>query len=577
MVDKNIGKKIKGFTITKKIGAGSFGQIYLCEDKSGKKFAIKMIAKSKINTPMLKNAFMSEVRIMAQIDDPNVLRLYEFMESGSNYYLILPVCNNGDLRKYMDKRGCSFFREEEGVMLLKQLSCGFQALHKANVIHRDFKLDNCFMNDDTILIADLGFAKSTNEMTCTDVGTPYYKAPEILDKEPYSNQVDLWALGVSFYELLFGEYPFGLCFNPAELRQGIRKKCGKDLPMNLKVNNISSECQDLLRRIITEDPKKRLTWAEFYAHPLFEKWGEKIDTPKTKSDLTFFGTALNIVMEAAKKKVEDRFNKAKLSHQDTAGATYYFNPDTENVDNNFEQIKDDDTIDLVILNQINKNAEQTSAFENCKSRYSHECNRCQFIGKAASKLISIANLIPSHPNISSVVISYVFLTRKLKSYLNMCYMSLEQKKDLFGQKFFDEWTKEAGYYYIVDQWSQDVNKGEALWQNHVKPTIPNYQYSVYDQQNLLPSIELESLDLNFIKQVLEVKIYDIKKLICGDPQIVQNYDLHVDILQALVYCIYATNDMDNIHFIEHHQFNWKAFYSKLEDRNSENLQRLAGL
>lgn len=127
--------------------------------------------------------------------------------------------------------------------------------------------------------------------------------------------------------------------------------------MNLKVNNISSECQDLLRRIITEDPKKRLTWAEFYAHPLFEKWGEKIDTPKTKSDLTFFGTALNIVMEAAKKKVEDRFNKAKLSHQDTAGATYYFNPDTENVDNNFEQIKDDDTIDLVILNQINKNAE----------------------------------------------------------------------------------------------------------------------------------------------------------------------------------------------------------------------------
>ena len=92
----------------------------------------------------------------------------------------------------------------------------------------------------------------------------------------------------------------------------------------------------------------------------------------------------------------------------------------------------------------------------------------------------------------------------------MCYVSLEQKKNLFGQDFFDEWTQEAGYYYMVDQWSQDVKKGEALWENHVKPTIPNYQYSVYDEQNLLPAIEQGSLQINFIEQVLVTKIYDIR-------------------------------------------------------------------
>ena len=75
-------------------------------------------------------------------------------------------------------------------------------------MHRDFKVDNLFMHDDTVIIADLGFAKAGREMTQTQCGTPMYMAPEIFEGKTYTNLADLWSVGVSFYELLFGKFPF---------------------------------------------------------------------------------------------------------------------------------------------------------------------------------------------------------------------------------------------------------------------------------------------------------------------------------------------------------------------------------
>lgn len=88
-------------------------------------------------------------------------------------------------------------------------------MHKLNVVHRDIKLDNILRHKNTdgdiiLKIADLGFAKELDEtqMTKTALGTPITKAPEILEKKTYGLECDLYSLGVVFYQILFGNYPF---------------------------------------------------------------------------------------------------------------------------------------------------------------------------------------------------------------------------------------------------------------------------------------------------------------------------------------------------------------------------------
>lgn len=75
-------------------------------------------------------------------------------------------------------------------------------------MHRDFKLENLFMHEENILIGDFGLSKKGVQITTTWIGTPMYMAPEILQGKAYTNAADLWSVGVTFYEMLFGTFPF---------------------------------------------------------------------------------------------------------------------------------------------------------------------------------------------------------------------------------------------------------------------------------------------------------------------------------------------------------------------------------
>ena len=119
-------------------------------------------------------------------------------------------------------------------------------------MHRDFKLANLFMHDDFLVIADFGFVKKGLEMGETYVGTPNNMAPEILEGSSYTYLVDLWAVGVSFFYLLFGKYPFD-GVNRWSLLADIKKKSGSNLEINREINNISKICENFLKKILTYD------------------------------------------------------------------------------------------------------------------------------------------------------------------------------------------------------------------------------------------------------------------------------------------------------------------------------------
>lgn len=116
---------------------------------------------------------------MSEINHPNIMHLFDFYESSKSYYLVMQYCNKGDLEAYLNKQAKNFLTEAEALYFLKQIMNGFQVLRKNRIMHRDFKLANIFLHDETLVIGDFGFARAGYEMAQTNLGTPLTKAPEL--------------------------------------------------------------------------------------------------------------------------------------------------------------------------------------------------------------------------------------------------------------------------------------------------------------------------------------------------------------------------------------------------------------
>jgi serine/threonine protein kinase len=133
------------------------------------------------------------------------------------------------------------------------------------------------------VIGDFGFAKSGVDMTNTRLGTPVTMAPEILEStgsQPYCSKADLWSIGVVYYNMVTGSYPF-LGKNVPSLQQDIMRKHDK-IFRNKKFNLIE---QDLLKRIFVSDPRKRISWNEFFNHEIFKN--KKITISPRRPKVTF--------------------------------------------------------------------------------------------------------------------------------------------------------------------------------------------------------------------------------------------------------------------------------------------------
>ncbi len=123
---------------------------------------------------------------MHSIKHPNIMHLYEYMESSNNYYLVINYCKDGDLEKFLSKQPKNLISEKEAVFFLKQIMNGFKVLHEHKVMHRDFKLANIFLHENNVVIGDFGFAKAGYDMTQTKLGTPITMAPEVHNGEVVS-------------------------------------------------------------------------------------------------------------------------------------------------------------------------------------------------------------------------------------------------------------------------------------------------------------------------------------------------------------------------------------------------------
>lgn len=256
------------------IGSGQFGSVYKAIDsRTDKVYAVKCIAKSLLaKHSKYQELFRQEQSIMAKLDHPNIVHLYDSLETQSNHYLVITFCEGGSLEDLIKKK--QFIKEKEAVYFLQQILNGFEVLRKNNIMHRDLKPDNIFIKEDKMVIGDFGMAKEVLNKAITKVGSPLYLAPEILrsDSSGYTSAVDMWSIGVTFYQMLYGTTPWMSpeITNNEKLHRAILQANGQQLkfPKSPEISELSKE---FLRKALEYNPEQRLSWTNAFNHELFKK------------------------------------------------------------------------------------------------------------------------------------------------------------------------------------------------------------------------------------------------------------------------------------------------------------------
>uniref|UniRef100_A0A7N8XAT2 MAP/microtubule affinity-regulating kinase 3 n=1 Tax=Mastacembelus armatus TaxID=205130 RepID=A0A7N8XAT2_9TELE len=245
---------VGNYRLLKTIGKGNFAKVKLARHiLTGREVAIKIIDKTQLNPTSLQKLFR-EVRIMKILNHPNIVKLFEVIETEKTLYLVMEYASGGEVFDYLVAHGR--MKEKEARAKFRQIVSAVQYCHQKHIVHRDLKAENLLLDADmNIKIADFGFS---NEFTVggkldTFCGSPPYAAPELFQGKKYDGpEVDVWSLGVILYTLVSGSLPFD-GQNLKELRERVLR--GKyRIPFYM-----STDCENLLKRFLVLNPGKRGT------------------------------------------------------------------------------------------------------------------------------------------------------------------------------------------------------------------------------------------------------------------------------------------------------------------------------
>ena len=292
----------KYYYIDKVIGSGGYGNVYLGKDKETQELrAIKVMNINEIKNGLkseymtdeiediLKNyidGFIQEFNIMKICSKNNTniysVKCYEYFNTEKEFVLIMELCDDNLLNYAI--RIKREFTQEEILNIMTQLNNTFRIMKENNIVHRDLKLENILIKyndqtkkDYTVKLTDYGVSKrlfSLSKKCKTHVGTITTMAPEILEgegKNEYNYKCDLWSIGIIIYRLLFKEHPY-----PGLTEIAILNKIKKLGTKNLKKTE-NKDLDNLIKRVLEKNPKKRLDWDEYLNHPFFNQTKEEDD------------------------------------------------------------------------------------------------------------------------------------------------------------------------------------------------------------------------------------------------------------------------------------------------------------
>jgi calcium-dependent protein kinase len=269
------------YSISQRLGKGAYSEVFLGKQRiSGIQRCVKVTHKKNLTIANDESIF-EEVRILSEIDHPNVMKVFEYYQDPNNIYIISEYLSGGELFDRIVANKC--FNEKTAAQYMHQILSAVSYLHSHGVIHRDLKPENIVFEtkdqNSNIKIIDFGTSKKVkvNEKLKAKLGTAYYIAPEVL-KNHYDVKCDIWSCGVILYVFLCGYPPFN-----AKSDEDIFKKIlkGQFAFPSEEWSNISNEAKDLVSKMLKYDPAERPSCSELLKHPWFDNANKETANKET--------------------------------------------------------------------------------------------------------------------------------------------------------------------------------------------------------------------------------------------------------------------------------------------------------
>eukprot|EP00826_Nyctotherus_ovalis_P051220 TRINITY_DN6390_c0_g1_i2.p1 TRINITY_DN6390_c0_g1~~TRINITY_DN6390_c0_g1_i2.p1 ORF type:complete len:549 (-),score=165.41 TRINITY_DN6390_c0_g1_i2:349-1995(-) len=261
---KSIGQYILGRTL----GEGTFGKVRVATHiLTGEKVAIKILEKDRVTDVADVERVAREIHILKIVRHPNLIQLYEIVETTKQLYLVTEYVTGGELYEYIVAN--NKLKEPEACRIFQQIISGVEYIHKLHIVHRDLKPENLMLdNYKNVKLGDFGLSNTykEDERLKTACGSPCYAAPEMIAGKKYNGlQVDIWSVGVVLFALLCGHLPF----EDPNTGNLYKKILNGDytLPAFL-----SAEAKQMVRGILNTDPQKRFTIEDIRGHAWYKQW-----------------------------------------------------------------------------------------------------------------------------------------------------------------------------------------------------------------------------------------------------------------------------------------------------------------
>lgn len=271
-----IPQKIGKYSIVRLIGTGSFSAVVLVrinsptpnpisDSANDKTFACKVVSRVRLVQERNMNRFEQEIRILQSLHHPNIVHVEEIVYIEDYICIIMEYCEKGEIFNHIVQNGA--FSEKDCIQIFKKIVEAVKYIHDHNIAHRDLKPENILLTDDNEpKLADFGLCHMTdpNILLKTPCGSPFYAPPEILNSQPYDGKkADMWSLGIVLFTMATGSLPWTQ-LSQTHLFKQIRE-ADITIPTSLSIS-----CQNLLKKLLVQDPSKRPTCEEVLQSQFFQ-------------------------------------------------------------------------------------------------------------------------------------------------------------------------------------------------------------------------------------------------------------------------------------------------------------------
>ncbi|XP_072351911.1 calcium/calmodulin-dependent protein kinase type II subunit delta isoform X4 [Scyliorhinus torazame] len=257
------------YQLFEELGKGAFSVVRRCmKISTGQEYAAKIINTKKLSARDHQK-LEREARICRLLKHPNIVRLHDSISEEGFHYLVFDLVTGGEL--FEDIVAREYYSEADASHCIQQILESVNHCHLNGIVHRDLKPENLLLASKlkgaAVKLADFGLAievQGDQQAWFGFAGTPGYLSPEVLRKDPYGKPVDMWACGVILYILLVGYPPF---WDEDQHRLYQQIKAGAyDFP-SPEWDTVTPEAKDLINKMLTINPAKRITASEALKHP----------------------------------------------------------------------------------------------------------------------------------------------------------------------------------------------------------------------------------------------------------------------------------------------------------------------